>query len=103
VSVRGQRADIVSQFWNEMLLNHIPALQNQFAAISIHGVGVMMLALTTCIMPGMAAHALPLQNSAQKITLQAGFCKRLFCDARSPAAGGEALMGAVGQRARLSR
>jgi hypothetical protein len=29
----------------------------------------MMLALTTCIMPEMAAHALPLQYSAQKITL----------------------------------
>jgi hypothetical protein len=69
LELRRQRADIVSQFWNEIMLNHIPALQNQFTVGSIHGVGVMMLALTTCIMPEMAAHALPLQNSAQKITL----------------------------------
>jgi hypothetical protein len=44
LELRRQRADIVSQFWNEILVNHIPALQNQFAAISNHGVGVMMLA-----------------------------------------------------------
>jgi hypothetical protein len=42
--LRRQRSDLVSQLWQQIVLNHSPALQNQFAVGSIHSLDVMVLA-----------------------------------------------------------
>jgi hypothetical protein len=76
---RRQRADLVLQFGQQFVLNHMPALQDRFASDSIHGAGVMMLALRTASCqkwPPAPSVSFP---ARKKSLAQSAFCKRLKC------------------------
>ena len=77
LQLRRQRAHLVLQLGQQFVLNHVPALQDQFALSSIHGAGVMMFGLVTASCQKWPPAPSAFASRRKKPPTQCAFCKRL--------------------------
>lgn len=79
LQLRRQRTDVVAQFGQQFVLNHVPALHDQVASGSIHFAGFMMLALRTASYQKWPPAPSNFASCREKNSVQSMFCKRLIC------------------------